>query len=132
MSMNGEQKNQLPDRELVLTLRKLHRSEQAVEYIKSCQINRVTPLFAQMAKNTRETLHKCQLSSAKIASLEKKRLIGELKVQAENIDFFKCKISALFENLKHKFSNLGHFEHKKLLIETKVAKLEKIGTLIEL
>jgi hypothetical protein len=48
--MNGEQKNQLPDRELVLTLRKLHRSEQAVEYIKSCQINRVTPSFAQMAK----------------------------------------------------------------------------------
>ena len=43
--------------------------------IKSCQTNRVTPMFARMARKLRvATLQKCQLTPAKIANLEKKRL----------------------------------------------------------
>ena len=54
MSTDGEHNDRNQDRELVLTLRKLHRSEQAVEFIRSCKINKVVPLFAKMAQNTKK------------------------------------------------------------------------------
>ena len=60
MSTDGEHKDRNQDRELVLTLRKLHRSEQAVEFIRSCEFNQVVPVFAKMAQNTKETLKKCK------------------------------------------------------------------------
>ena len=125
MSTDGEHNDRNQDRELVLTLRKLHRSEQAVEFIRSCKINKVVPLFAKMAQNTQETLKKCQYSPSKIVSFEQKRLNSELNLQLENIEYLQCKISSFYSLLRKQTPDLGLYERNKSFIEAKIYRLEK-------
>jgi hypothetical protein len=110
MSTDGEHNDRNQDRELVLTLRKLHRSEQAVEFIRSCEFNQVVPVFAKMAQNTKETLKKCKYFPSKIVSLEQKRLNSKLNLQLKNIEYLQCKISSFYFLLRKQTPDLGFFE----------------------